>query len=100
MVFESATLNTTLALAAGGDNALLQELRQAFIESAAQQLDLLRRARCDANWKVAAARLHGIAASFHAKALQDMAEAALNGAPGDPAVTRQIARFLDQVAAF
>lgn len=98
MVFESGTLNTTLVLAADGDNALLLELRKAFAESVARQLDLLRRARCDANWTLAASRLHAIAASFHAKTLVELAEAARNGAPGDPAVLRQIATFVDRVS--
>ena len=99
MVFESGSLNATIALAAGGDNALFQELRQAFIDSARQQLDLMQRARCDGNWHVAAARLKGIAASFHAKALIELASTALDGAPGDPLVLRQIGAFLDQFAA-
>jgi len=99
MVFESGSLNATIALAAGGDNALFLELRQAFIESARQQLDLMQRSRCDGNWHVAATRLKGIAASFHAKSLIDLANAALEGAPGDPVVLRQIKAFLDQFAA-
>ena len=35
----------------------MAELKAAFTESAARQLDLLGRARCDANWEIAAARL-------------------------------------------
>lgn len=98
MVFETGSLNATIALAAGGDRGLFLELRQAFIESARQQLDLMRRARCDGNWLVAASRLKGIAASFHAKPLIELASAAIEGAPGDPAVLRDISAFLDQFA--
>lgn len=99
MVFESGSLNTTLALAAGGDNALLLELRLAFIDSARHQLDLMQRSRCDGNWNVAATRLKGLAASFHAMALLEMADVALSGAPGEPAILRQMSAFLDQLSA-
>ena len=90
MAYESGTLDATLAAAAGHDVALLAELRSALVESAQRQLDLLRRARCDGNWQVAAMRLKGLAASFHAETLFDAAEEALTCAPGDPVVTRRI----------
>ena len=57
----------------------------------------MQRARCDANWNIAALRLKGIAASFHARSLLELANVALSGAPGDPAIVRQIATFLDQL---
>jgi HPt (histidine-containing phosphotransfer) domain-containing protein len=63
-VFNHGALDATLAAAAGSDAALLRELRSAFIESATQQLDLLRRARCDGNWHVAAMRLKGSCGKF------------------------------------
>ncbi len=99
MAYEAGALDATLAAAAGEDSALFAELRQAFIQSAARQLDLLRRSRCDANWQMAALRLKGLAASFHAEPLMDLADEALDGAPGDPAVLRRIQTFLDEFAA-
>lgn len=90
MAYDNGALDATLAAAAGEDAALVRELRAAFIESAARQLDLLRRSRCDGNWTVAAMRLKGIAASFNAEELLAAAENALAAAPGDPAVIRQI----------
>lgn len=99
MVYEAGSLNATIALAAGGDAALFQELRCAFIESAERQFDLMRRSRCDGNWNLAAMRLKGLAASFHAQALIELAEEALEGAPGDPVVLRRVRAFLDQFAA-
>lgn len=96
---ESGALDATLAAAAGNDPALMRELRGAFLESAHRQLDLLRRSRCDGNWNVAAMRLKGLAASFHADALLDAAHNALEAAPGEPAAIREIeavlARFSD-----
>jgi hypothetical protein len=48
MVYDPGALNASLAAAVGADPELLDELRSAFIESAARQLDLMRRARCAA----------------------------------------------------
>lgn len=99
MAYEVGALDATLAAAAGEDAALFSELRQAFIESLDRQVDLLRRSRCDGNWQMAAMRIKGLAASFHAAALLDLAEEALEGAPGDPAVVRRIQTFRDEFAA-
>lgn len=98
MAYESGALDATLAAAAGDDPALLAELRLAFIESLETQLDLLKRARCDGNWTVAAMRLKGLAASFHAEGLIGLAEEALDSAPGEPVVIRKLERFLNEFA--
>lgn len=100
MVYEAGALDATLAAAAGEDSALFIELRQVFSESLGRQLDLLRRSRCDGNWQVAALRLKGLAASFHAETLILLAEEALEGAPGDPSVLRRIQTFMDDFAEF
>ncbi|OGS51752.1 MAG: hypothetical protein A3J40_07145 [Erythrobacter sp. RIFCSPHIGHO2_12_FULL_63_10] len=99
MAFESGALDATLAAAAGDDAALVAELRAAFIESALRQLDLLRRSRCDGNWSVAAMRLKGLAASFHAEDLMQQAQQALDGVPGDPAILRQIEGAIQKMTA-
>ena len=93
MVQIAGDFDATLAAAAGEDAALLAELRAAFVESLTQQIDLLRRARCDGNWEVAAMRLRGLGASFHAPDLVRLAELALDGAPGEPGVLRKLDRF-------
>lgn len=94
MAYESGALDATLAAAAGEDSALMAELRVAFVESARKQVDLLKRSRCDGNWNVAAMRLKGLAASFHASELYDLAEEALTSAPGEPTVVRKIEQVL------
>jgi HPt (histidine-containing phosphotransfer) domain-containing protein len=94
MAFDNGALDATLAAAAGDDAALMKELRVAFLESAARQLDLLKRARCDGNWNVAAMRLKGLAASFHAEDLLNAADRALNAAPGEPMAVREIESVL------
>lgn len=99
MLFDNGTLDATLAAAAGEDPGLLAELRVAFAESIARQLDLLARSRCDGNWTMAAMRLEGLASSFHAAKLIGLAREALSGAPGDPVVLRKIGDYLEQFRA-
>ena len=99
MAYEAGALDATIAAAAGEDPALFAELRGAFRESLARQVDLLRRARCDGNWHVAALRLKGLAASFHAEPLLALAEEALEAAPGEPGVVRRLQSFLDEFSA-
>ena len=48
---------------------------------------------------MAALRLKGVAASFHAEHLLLLAEEAIDGAPGDPSVMRRIQLFLDEFSA-
>ena len=74
------------------------DLRNAFTGSARDLADLMRRARCDANWAVAALRLKGLAATFGIIPLIQLAEAAMAGAPGDPAILRDINRAIDDIA--
>jgi hypothetical protein len=96
MAYVTGELDATLAAASGDDAALFAELRSAFIESLDRQIDLLRRARCDGNWQVAALRIKGLAASFHASPLIALAEEAVDGAPGDPAIIRRLQSFLHE----
>ena len=81
MAYDSGALNASLAAAVGNDPALMAELRTAFVESAARQLDLMGRSRCDANWELAASRLKSLAGSFGAVGLMGLADEALDGAP-------------------
>jgi HPt (histidine-containing phosphotransfer) domain-containing protein len=99
MVYDPGALNASLAAAVGSDGDLMAELRAAFIESALRQADLMGRSRCDANWQLAANRLQSLAASFGAVGLQGLANDALAGAPGDPAILRRIQAAIDDFAA-
>jgi hypothetical protein len=93
MALEQGGLQTTLAAAAGDDAELRAELRKAFADSLGSHIDLMRRARCDGNWQVAAMRVKGLAASFHAEQLAELADDALDGAPGDPVALRRLQEF-------
>lgn len=99
MAYEAGALEATLQAAAGGDAALFAELRAAYAESVARQVDLLERSRCDGNWTLAAMRLKGLAASFHAKPLLDLAEEALDAAPGEPTIVRRLKAYVVGVTA-
>ena len=100
MVYDPGALNASLAAAVGSDPELMGELRAAFLESAARQIDLMGRSRCDANWEIAASRLKSLAASFGAVNLGATAEEALQGAPGDPVVLRKLRAAIEDFATF
>ncbi|MBA3942306.1 MAG: Hpt domain-containing protein [Sphingopyxis sp.] len=97
MSFDSGPLDRYLSAAVGDDPAMAADLRAAFTEGARELADLMRRARCDANWHVAAERLKSLAATFGIIPLIELAEAAMAGAPGDPAVLRDIERAIDMI---
>ena len=50
------------------------------------------------NWRQAAARLKGLAASFGAVGLMRTADAAGEGAPGDPVILRDIRLAIGEIA--
>ena len=90
MSFNAGNITATLADAVGDDDALAEDLKQAFMDSAHRHVDMMTRARCDANWQISAWRLKGLSATFGISELIILAERAGNGVPGDPSVIRQI----------
>lgn len=98
MVYDPGNLQAALSAAVGADVALIADLRRAFIESAERQVDLLARARCDANWTMAALRLKGLCASFGVTEVMALADRAIEGAPGDPVVVRDIGAGLARLS--
>ena len=97
MAYDPGTLEAALSAAVGSDPALISDLRRAFFESAERQVDLLVRARCDANWTMAALRLKGLCASFGVNKLMNLADEALESAPGDPVILRRISQMLTAI---
>lgn len=97
MALHDNGLDATIAAAAGENPELLAELRAIFVESLSGHIDLLKRARCDGNWQVAARRLKSLGASFNAPRLTELAEEALDGAPGDPVVIRKLEAFAGDI---
>lgn len=90
--------DANLAAAAGDDPALRRELLACFCDSLNSHVDLLRRARCDGNWFIAAQRLRGLGTSFHSPRLMLLGEEALDSAPGDPVILRKLAEYADHFA--
>jgi hypothetical protein len=90
MSYDPGALNAALAAAVGEGSELIADLRIAFMESATRQIDLMGRARCDANWELAAWRLKGLAASFGVNGLIALADEAVASAPGDPVMLRRL----------
>lgn len=99
MADQHIDLDAALFAASDGDGELLAELRGAFAASVRLHVDLLRRSRCDGNWNLAAHRLKGLGASFHAMPLIALADEALQGAPGEPVVLRKLEQFLGEISA-
>jgi HPt (histidine-containing phosphotransfer) domain-containing protein len=97
MSMDYGAFDSALNAAAGDDAVLASELRMAFVESSERQLSLMSRSRCDANWQYSALRLKGIAASFGSMELIALADGAIEGAPGDPVVLRQLGQAIERI---
>lgn len=94
MSYEPAALESALAAAVGHDPTLVAELRAAFLDSAARHSDAMKRAISDAEWREAGLRLKGLAASFGAARLIELADLAVSRPRGDSAVLADIERAL------
>ena len=94
MSYEPSALELALAAAVGDDPGLVAELRSAFIDSAARHADAMARARSDAEWQEAALRLKGLAASFGAGRLIELADEAAAAPRGDAEALAAIERAL------
>ena len=97
MSFDSGPLDRYLSAAFADDPAVTLDLRRAFTDGARELADLMRRSRCDANWRVAAERLKSLSATFGIVPLIQLAEAAMDGVPGDPAILRDINRTIEEI---
>ncbi|MDX2210882.1 MAG: Hpt domain-containing protein [Sphingopyxis sp.] len=97
MSFDSGPLDRYLHSAVGDDPALAAELHATFVASVEHLLDLLQRSRCDANWTMAALRLKSLAATFGVVPLIQLAEQAMAGVPGDPAIMRDIRALINDL---
>jgi HPt (histidine-containing phosphotransfer) domain-containing protein len=94
MAYDPGALEIALAAAVGDDPALIGELRQAFMESVQAHADAMSRAQTAADWRAAAWRLKGVAASFGATRLMAIAEEASETAPGDAGTLHRVSRAI------
>lgn len=91
MAYDPGAIDSALAAAVGDEPGLIAELRVAFVESAERTLIALERAATPEDWRTAAARLKGLAASFGAVRLMALATEAADRA-GDAELLTKIKR--------
>jgi HPt (histidine-containing phosphotransfer) domain-containing protein len=94
MSFEPAALESALAAAVGDDPTLVAELRTAFLDSAIRHFEAMKRAVTEPDWREAALRLKGLAASFGASRLIELADEAVAGRRADSTALADIERAL------
>lgn len=92
MAYDPGAIDATLAAAVGDEPLLIAELREAFVDGVQRGLSALEMAPDGDHWRVAAARLKGLAASFGAVRLMALAHEAFEGAPHDAVLLRKLRR--------
>lgn len=93
MAYDPGAIDAALAAAVGDQPELVAELRQAFIDGAAEAARAMRASEDGASWHAAALRLRGLAASFGAIRLMALAtDAAATGV--DPVTLAKIDRAI------
>lgn len=94
MAYDPGAIDATLAAALGEDPALIAEVRLAFVDSAARTFAQLKSAPNDLAWRAAALRLKGLAASFGAVRLMEIAARAAHHPAGDAQMVARIERAI------
>ncbi|WP_322963483.1 Hpt domain-containing protein [Sphingomonas fuzhouensis] len=73
MTYEHGTIDSALAAVAGDEPAVIQDLRRAFVESVTRAMEAMHAAENEGEWREAALRLKGLAASVNALPLMTLA---------------------------
>ena len=97
MAYDPGAIDATLAAAVGDEPQLIAELREAFLDGVRRGLDGLERARGADEWRSAAARLKGLAASFGAIRLMAIASEAADAEPQDMNLLRRLHRAAERL---
>lgn len=92
MAYDPGAIDAALAAAVGDDPVLIAELRLAFTEGATRAFAQMEGARDAEDWRAAAWRLKGLAASFGAVRLMALAGEAAAGIPHDRTLTAKLKR--------
>lgn len=90
MTYERGTIDAALAAVAGDEPAVIQDLRIAFVDSATRALEAMHMAQGGAEWREAALRLKGLAASVNALPLMTLAGQAADMDEADAALLERI----------
>lgn len=96
MAYDPGAIDATLAAAVGDEPELIAELRIAFVDSARRCVKALEMANEAGEWRDAALRLKGLAASFGAIRLLAIATEASEAAPHAPQLLQRIRRAVDR----
>ncbi len=96
MAYDPGAIDATLAAAVGDEPALIAELRIAFVESAERALTAMTLATEAEEWRAAAWRLKGLAASFGAVRLMALATEVAEG-PRDPDGLKKLRRAVSRL---
>jgi HPt (histidine-containing phosphotransfer) domain-containing protein len=97
MAYDPGAIDATLAAAVGDEPQLIEELRNAFLEGVERGLENLERARDPQEWRTAAWRLKGLAASFGAIRLMAIATEAADAPPQDMVTLRKLRRAVERL---
>lgn len=94
MAYDPGAIDAALAAAVGDEPLLIAELRLAFTDGATRALAAMEVAAEGDEWRIAAWRLKGLAASFGAVRLMALAADAAAGPAGDHAVLAKLKRTI------
>ena len=92
MAYDPGAIDAALSAAVGDDPQLIADLRRAFVEGATKGVAAMRAAANDDDWRTAAWRLRGLAASFGAVRLMALAASAAEGGARDSVLTVKLER--------
>lgn len=95
MTYEHGTIDSALAAVAGDEPAVIQDLRRAFVEGVTRAMEAMHMAGDAREWREAALRLKGLAASVNALPLMTLAAQAAERETPDQQLLDRIG---DQVA--
>ncbi len=97
MAYDPGAIDATLVAAVGEDPALIAELRAAFVESAQRAVTAMERAQDETDWRSAALRLKGLAASFGALRLLAVATEASESPAHAAQMLQRVRRSVDRI---
>ena len=97
MAYDPGAIDATLAAAVGDEPELIAELRAAFVDSALRSLKTLESSVSVDEWRGAALRLKGLAASFGAVRLLAIATEASESLPHAPQMLQRVRRAVERI---
>ncbi|OYW22607.1 MULTISPECIES: Hpt domain-containing protein [unclassified Sphingomonas] len=97
MAYDPGAIDATLAAAVGDEPELIAELREAFVDSAYRAVKAMETSVAPSDWRAAALRLKGLAASFGAVRLLAIATEASESLPHAPQMLQRVRRAVERI---